>query len=552
MPYFFCMFLVSLTIISKKEDNMKTMKPQKNYQPPDRYYDFFGIYVSGSGNFNDKVPLPDPSGKFCSETDRIVTLARESRYATYLPVLRKVNLLSMNYPSLPFQPEKRAEYVRKVIRNNIRKTLASFSPNSRLCQDCIDYVSKCFYLNDTVSVNICSQNDDAVSMLACKVLGSTEVIRLTFLNPRNITVYANPFGSRKPKYGHYHLRKDCSVKAHVIDLLSLLTDASVLNALYESLTDSKIPLVQSMYDRFAASIMQYPKPTSEEMEVLGFIQSKKAIPYEYLFYFCFVQKEVIPFQGMTSRLSSGLYGLFCEILEIYQDISCENLDREQSRTIATPFITKKNIPKSVLSAMEQTGFLCYFKYVEFDEDTDLGSVSAIEKEFAAINKAYFSGSIFPVTIRFRKLGKHKASGLYYPFLNTLCVDIRSPSSFMHEYFHMIDNQLGDLSLDIGFQDVAEQYKESFLKELEKEDSSVKAKMEGHSKYNISYYFRRAEIFARCGEIYLLRILKAESSLLQPSLGYAYPVSETLDSLIGDYYQFLLQETLAHSIYAKTC
>lgn len=549
---FFCMFLVSLANISKKEDTMKTIKTQNNCRLPDRCYDSFGIYVSGSGNPNDKVPLPDPSGKFCSESDRIVTLARESRYETYLPVLRKVNLLSLNYPSLPFQPKERPEYVKKVIRNSIRKTLASISPNGRLCQGCTDYVSGCFNHDGTVSISLCSQNDDAVSMLACEVLGSTEAIRLTFLKLGNIAVYANPFGSRKPKYSYYHLRNDHSVKAHVIDLLSLLTDALVLNALYEPLKGDTIPLVQNMYDRFAASIMQHPKPTSEEMEVLGLIQAKKAVPYEHLFHFSYIKKDAVPFQGMASRLSSGLYGLFCEILEIYQDVSCESLDREQSRSIATAFITKKNIPKTVLSAMEQTGFLRYFKYVEFDEDTDLESASAIEKEFVAMNKAYFSGSTFPVAIRFRKLGKHKASGLYYPFFNTLCVDIRSPSSFMHEYFHMIDNQLGDLSLDIGFQDVAEQYREAFLKGLEKEDAAIKAKLKGHSKYNISYYFRRAEIFARCGEIYLLRILKAESSLLQSSLGYAYPESETLDSLIGDYYQSLLQETLARSIYAKTC
>jgi hypothetical protein len=50
----------------------------------------------------------------------------------------------------------------------------------------------------------------------------------------------------------------------------------------------------------------------------------------------------------------------------------------------------------------------------------------------------------------------------------------------------------------------------------------------------------------------MRILKAESSLLQPSLGYAYPESEALDSFIQGYYRPLLQETLAHSVFAKAC
>lgn len=546
MSYFFAHYLVFLTTISKKED---AMKPIETYQIPDSYYDLFGIYVSGSDNPRDKVP--DHSGKFISNSDRIVTLARESRYKTYFPIFKRIDLLSLNYPSLPYAPIKKAEYVKKVIRNNIKKNLFSLSQNGRLCQSCIDYISKCFYLNNSVSVSICSKSDDSASMLACSLLGCTEVIRLIFSNPVKISVYANPFSSKKPKYEHYQLRQDHSVKTHVIDLLSLLSDALIINTLFEALANCGIPLVLNVYEQFAANIMQCPQKASNEMKIVEFINSKEPIPYEYLFHFRYVQKDPIAFQGMSNRLSSGLYELFCEILEIYQDINYENLDREQSRSIATAFITKKNIPKSVLSAMEQTGFLHYFKYVEFDEDTDFESVSAIEKEFEAMNRTYFSGSSFPdVTIRFRKLGKHKAGGLYYPSLNTLCVDIRSPSSFMHEYFHMIDNQLGDLSLDKNFQKVVEQYKKSFLQKLEKESSAVKEKMNGHSKYNIGYYFRRAEIFARCGEIYLLRILKAESSLLMPNLGFVYPESETLDSLIQEYFQSLLQEKLANSTFAE--
>lgn len=528
------------------------MKLKETYQIPDSYYDLFGIYVSGSDSPSDKVLLP-VQGKFFSDSGRIVTLAREGRYKTYLPALRKVNLLSLNYPSLPFEPLQKAEYVKKAIRNNIKKTFASISQEGTLCQGCIDYIEECFSLNPTVNIRICNRNDDAPSMLACSLLDCTDVIGLTFPELGNMTIYANPFSRKKPKYEHYHLRQDHSVKTHVIDLLPFLTDVLVVNALYESLVNNVVPLVQNMYERFAAKAMQNLQQNPDEMKIMEFISSKNVFPYKHLFHFRCSKETFYPLQGMTRALSSRIYGLFCEVLEIYQDISCVSNDRDQaSRSIATAFITKKNIPKSILGAMDQTCLLQYFKYVEFDEDTDLDSVSAIEKEFVALNKAYFSGSVFPdVTLRFRKLGKHKAGGLYYPSLNTLCVDIRSPATFIHEYFHMVDNQLGDLSLDTGFQDIVEQYKEAFLKELEKEPSSIKEKMNGRSKYNISYYFRRAEIFARCGEIYLLRVHKAESSLLQPSLGYAYPESETLDSLIQDYYQSLLQEKLAYSIYAKS-
>ena len=290
------------------------------------------------------------------------------------------------------------------------------------------------------------------------------------------------------------------------------------------------------------------------MLILEFVRSGKPIPYKHLFHSYQTRNGTFLVAGMSPRLSYGLYTLFCEILEIFQDISQENNYRKQlAHSIATAYMTKKNIPESVRNAMEHTGFMRYFKFVEFDEDIDLKSVSAIEKEFKDMNSVYFYDSVFPgVKIRFRKLGKHKASGLYYPSFDTLCVDIRSPSSFIHEFFHMLDDQLGDPSLDPDFEEIVAEYKKAFLLGLSEENSTVKAKMNGSSKYNIRYYFRRAEIFARCGEIYLVRVLGVESSLLKPDLEFAYPKSETLDSLIAEYYKKFLQEKLAHSSFARAC
>lgn len=164
--------------------------------------------------------------------------------------------------------------------------------------------------------------------------------------------------------------------------------------------------------------------------------------------------------------------IFCNILDVYQNIQYENLHQnEMAKTIATAYMTKKNIPKKVLTVMENTSFKKYFKYVEFDEEVNLNSVKIIEKEFKVLNEAYFSSkAFFDVTLRFRKLGK----------------------------------------------------------------------------YNIHYFFRRAEIFARCGEIYFVRILKVERSLIQPDLKYAYSKSEQLDTLIKNYYEDLLNVKLKHS------
>lgn len=45
-----------------------------------------------------------------------------------------------------------------------------------------------------------------------------------------------------------------------------------------------------------------------------------------------------------------------------------------NRTIATAYMTKKNIPKKVLTVMENTSFKKYFKYIEFDEEVNLNLV----------------------------------------------------------------------------------------------------------------------------------------------------------------------------------
>ena len=115
--------------------------------------------------------------------------------------------------------------------------------------------------------------------------------------------------------------------------------------------------------------------------------------------------------------------------------------------------------------------------------------------------------------------------------------------YLSSIFHMIDDQLGDLSLEVAFNQITALYREEFLRQMEQLDDTVKNTLNGKSKYNIQYFFRRAEIFARCGEIYFTRILKVESSLIAPDLAYAYPKSEELDHEIKNYYEALLNKRL---------
>lgn len=212
--------------------------------------------------------------------------------------------------------------------------------------------------------------------------------------------------------------------------------------------------------------------------------------------------------------------------------------------VARAYMTKRNIPQHVLKEMQCSELNKYFGFIEFDEEVDLKSVDLVTKEFQKLNHQIFHDfKNHNVALRFRKLGRHHASGLYYPSINTMVVDFRHPDSFIHEYFHMLDDTLGDLSLQCTFDKIALRYQKLLRNAVEEEKKTGMVLLSARGKYGINYYLRKCEIFARCGEIYLFRILHIVSSLLKPeeTKSFAYPDDDTLNSLIHHYYSSLLDQ-----------
>ncbi|MBQ7065258.1 MAG: hypothetical protein IJN92_00395 [Lachnospiraceae bacterium] len=207
---------------------------------------------------------------------------------------------------------------------------------------------------------------------------------------------------------------------------------------------------------------------------------------------------------------------------------------------AKSYQTKKDIPKNILTAMEQSKFLNWFSYVEYDKETDLEKAAILSEEFGAIYEAYLKNTdAFDNILRFRKLGQHKALGLYYPFVSCLCVDVRSPESFMHEYGHLIDYKKGNLSKRGGaFEPVYKAYETYLLDEMEK-NASLKEELSGRGKYNKSYYLQPTEVFARSFELYLSRCKKIHNSLVPVEFSNKYPLSEEYLTLVERYFDELL-------------
>ncbi len=228
-----------------------------------------------------------------------------------------------------------------------------------------------------------------------------------------------------------------------------------------------------------------------------------------------------------------------------QDIKEEEKHRKElDGMVARAYMTKRNIPQHVLMEMQCSELNKYFGFIEFDEEVDLKSVDLVTKEFQKLNHQIFHDfKNHNVALRFRKLGRHHASGLYYPSINTMVVDFRHPDSFIHEYFHMLDDSLGDLSLQCDFDKIALRYQKLVRSAVEEEKKNGMVLLSARGKYGVNYYLRKCEIFARCGEIYLFRSLHIVSSLLKPeeTKSFAYPNDDTLNSLINHYYSSLLDQ-----------
>lgn len=224
--------------------------------------------------------------------------------------------------------------------------------------------------------------------------------------------------------------------------------------------------------------------------------------------------------------------LRCIVSEYVEEEKARKYEKEMGdEARATSYITKKNIPEKVVRAMESSGFNNYFGYVEFDELTDLEKILELEKEFRALEEVLPIIKRENVALRFRRLGHHKAGGLYYYNIGCLCVDLGQPSSMVHEYFHMLDYETDELSRQAAFQEIRDRY--SYL--MKKIASSKESGGVFKGKYNLDYYLTPSEIFARCGEMYLRRFLNVSNSLLGDCTGFAYPMDEELENLIVDYY-----------------
>lgn len=308
-------------------------------------------------------------------------------------------------------------------------------------------------------------------------------VELTLLtNSRDIS-------KRAIKSVYWYIRNSTNYAYH-----QCICDAKYLYGLFTLLDITYDYCISNREELFNFSeVSLYDNSYSQE-DIDSLINMKKIKGCSTLFRLSKKMKQLIIDVAITKQLSD----LNIELMK--------NYEKDVKHEVARCFETKKNIPEKIKSVMQNNKFLNYFRYVELDADTDLEKFHVVEKEWLQISKLFNLNELnIKPELRFRKLGKHKALGLYYPGLKCLCVDITSPSSFLHELGHHIDYTYSDtpLSLKINFREIIRIYSKNYDKQ--REDNK-------YLKNKRNYFLTPTEIFARTFEMYLTD--KIETSFLK--------------------------------------
>lgn len=193
--------------------------------------------------------------------------------------------------------------------------------------------------------------------------------------------------------------------------------------------------------------------------------------------------------------------------------------RESGKTIST-FRTDKKYQDEALNKSTLFNKMG-FRKVEIDtqkyegETFDYEEFSKVEQDFLGVLDRLPQAKAQP-ELKFRRLGKHKAWGIYSPALNILAVDVRHTESFIHEYGHYLDFKHGDevYSEMSTFFPIIKAY-EKKLTELA-EDSKYAQKL---TAKRMSYYLIPTEIFARAFELWASGTIVSDATIISSTERY---------------------------------
>lgn len=211
------------------------------------------------------------------------------------------------------------------------------------------------------------------------------------------------------------------------------------------------------------------------------------------------------------------------------------IQKKKKTKYAKIYETKKNIPSSILKRMDTSPILGKYGFVEYDNSLSMEKIDEIERDFCELMSHFSFPNSKAYSIRFRKLGKQKLEGLFFPTKRCIIVDIQHSDSFVHELAHQIDDMYKQVSFlkqplseDRGFLHIVHEYIKLVQPALFHLD---------YKPSDITYYFNRKEIFARAFELYIyhkgVQNSLVNTSFSQPEI---YPQDPAFISLITTFFE----------------
>lgn len=528
--------------------------------------------------------VEDTNTNYLYEGERILSLARQKkRRQLFKTENLTVRLCDLKYPGLDINPNKAFLQIIRTIKNLIKAESRKYEYRESLESDGIPFFHGYLSTLKDLKLSVAAESYEASlasSVSKSELCFSFSIAKETFFAP------CKP--SKRFRNGDFYYKINPGRTIHMIhveDLFYMLfcinwlnqlkqdaeADPTIKDTLKYLLKDSTRILLSYNwnYDGLPEYFQEYLLDngyTLQNKECYLLSESKITLDYaekaEDSYYQCqfdlisLVYGDFLFTADLLSSSSTPSAYLYFD--NHYEDFSLRTLlyfikslkdlkEEEKHRKslegiVAKAYMTKRNIPQYILKEMRTSELNNYFGFIEFDEDVDLKLVSYVIEEFKKVNHFIFHDYKSRNTaLRFRKLGRHHATGLYYPSIRTMVVDFRHLDSFFHEYFHMLDDTFGDLSMDYKFSPIVNRYQVLVQKEVTSEEKKGNHLLPGKGKYNLQYYLRKCEIFARCGEIYLFRNRKVISSLLKPEKTkyFCYPDDDELNNLIKNYYDDLM-------------